>query len=113
MQNTTSDAQCHVNFFPKGSFAPTCWATDRANPSLNLNSASCAYYKGRCYSTTAKQCATSRDCGLGASGECVNKRGGSSLNCRHSGFLGACQCGDKPQSAGDWLRSKLMPDIKS
>ena len=43
----------------------------------------------------------------------LNKRGGSSLNCRHSGFLGACQCGDKPQSAVDWMRNKLMPDIKS
>lgn len=92
---TTKDDQCHVNFFPSGSWNPICWATDRSNPNLNLDSKTCTYYKGKCYSNTAKQCTKSSDCRISWTGECVNNNGGSNLNCRHAGFLGSCTCVSK------------------
>lgn len=88
-QPTTSDDQCHVNYFSDLSFNPACWAIDRSNPNLNLDSRTCTYYKGRCYSNTAKQCKNASDCSFSLSG-CNNNKGGGSLNCR-AGFFN-CKC---------------------
>jgi hypothetical protein len=89
---TTRDDQCHVNFFPKlQKFDPICWAKDSSNPDLNLDSKTCKYYKGQCYSTSAKQCKTSKECEFSPlSLQCKNKTGGGSLNCRLG--LTGCKC---------------------
>lgn len=89
---TTDDSQCHWRWLQQAGLE--CWARDNVT-GQNLDPTTCKYYKGRCYSTTAKQCTLDSQCGISRNGECKNKTGGGSLNCRHVGFLGMCSCVSK------------------
>ena len=89
---TTSDSQCHWRWLQQA--GQECWARDNIT-GQDLDPSTCKYYNGRCYSTTAKQCTSNKQCGISWNGECKNKTGGSSLNCRHAGFLGSCSCVSK------------------
>jgi len=97
LPSTTNDNQCAVKFNPNllnvNLFNdPPCVAFDKStNPTVLLNGATCKYYKGKCYSTTANQCTNSSDCKFSFRDlRCVNTKGGSSLNCRLG--LKGCTC---------------------
>ena len=103
---TTSDAQCVYKWMSEAG-GHACDTKSPHPDVLQYDPATCAYYKGRCYSTTAPQCAKSSECGVSWTGECVNKKkGGSSLYCRHGGFLGACACTKATPKASDWFKVK-------
>ena len=96
---TTSDSQCVYKWMSTGG-RQECGT----NPETVYDPSTCKFYKGRCYSTTAKQCTRSSECGVSWTGECVNKKGGSSLKCRHGGLLGTCVCTDKTPTVSDWFK---------
>ena len=79
---TKTDEQCSYSLFSR-----KCSA--RAGYDVNT----CVPYGGRCYTTyKPAQCSAHADCSTSWTGECTNRRGASSLYCRHTGAYGACEC---------------------
>jgi hypothetical protein len=79
LKPTISDEQCYFNY------DGTC----QADP--GYNSKSCTRYLLKCYSNTAEQCKSNEDCDYDIrERECINKKGGSRLNCSF-GMTG-CKC---------------------
>jgi hypothetical protein len=79
---TTSDSQCSYNIF-----------TGNCTADKGYLNSTCTPYAFRCYTTNAQaQCSADSECSTSWTGECVNRAGAGSLNCRHSGPYGACEC---------------------
>ena len=92
---TFDDSQCRLIKSSKLFGKSTCVASDPVAANLLYDTATCKLYKGKCYSTSAQQCTKSSDCKFTRFNvkdipECLNIKGGSSLNCR-LGF-GGCKC---------------------